>query len=226
MNIRQYLHQEADFTPIDSGDAMGSIECNGMHVRFSGTIKATNLESSGPFGSHRFDHFDTRSETFGASQGSRNSQSTSPYSLVQGHTTPVASMAAYSEFGAATSTVSFDLANTANLSFLRAVPQPKRSHSHGIGKKHKAKRLSGKYDPENHEIMRLRQEENLDFQQIAGRLNKARCKNGGKDDLTDNAIYSRYTRNAPLIAQMRNERFVPTAKVSTISSLTEQHAYF
>ena len=51
------------------------------------------------------------------------------------------------------------------------------------------------------------------FQEIAHRLNKARYKNGGKDDLTDNAIYSRYTRNAPLIAQRRNEKFVPTAKV-------------
>lgn len=84
-----------------------------------------------------------------------------------------------------------------------------------IGKMHKGRRLNGKYDPENHEIMRLRQDEDLDFQDIAERLNEERRTNGGRDDLTDNAIYSRYTRNAPLIAQMKNEKFVPTAKVSS-----------
>ena len=122
-------------------------------------------------------------------------------------------MSIHSDLVGAASTVSLDMANPSYLPLPRTVPQLKRSHSHTVGKKHKGKRLSGKYDPENHEIMRLRQEENLDFQEIADRLNKARYKNGGKDDLTDNAIYSRYTRNAPLIAQMRNEKFIPAAKV-------------
>ena len=92
----------------------------------------------------------------------------------------------------------------------------KRSHKRAFGKYSKGKRPSGKYDPENHEIVRLRQEENLDFQEIADRLNEARSHNGGKGDLTDNAIYSRYTRNGPLIAQLKNEKFVPTAKVCIV----------
>ena len=192
-------------------------------MKFFGTVKATYLESSSSFASQQSDHYDITSEAFDSSPGSRSSQSTPSYSVIQGHAAPVAPMAPYSDIlGPTPPTVTFNIPDTSFLPLSRPVPQLKRSHGHTLGKKHKGNRLSGKYDPENHEIMRLRQEENLDFKEIADRLNETRYKNGGKADFTDNAIYSRYTRNAPLIAQMKNEKFVPTAKVRFIGLDSEQ----
>ena len=204
--------QETHFNGFaKSGD---SFEGNNVvDPRISSADKAIGSETSKSSERQQSLNFNPVTEMSGSSQGSYSSQSTSLNSSIQGNNAPVASMIDTSGFLGAASTESNNAGLTAHLPIPLTAPQLKRSYSTAIGKMCKGRRLNGKYDPENHEIMRLRQEENLDFQEIANKLNEARYKTGGKDELTDNAVYSRYTRNAPLIAQMRNEKFVPTAKV-------------
>ncbi|KAF2427230.1 hypothetical protein EJ08DRAFT_651510 [Tothia fuscella] len=60
------------------------------------------------------------------------------------------------------------------------------------------------HDPENHEIKRLRCEERLPWNEIAERLNRERVLNG-KSRLSEAAIYSRFVRNSPLIAQVKGD---------------------
>ena len=60
----------------------------------------------------------------------------------------------------------------------------------------------------NHDIYRLRQE-NKHFHEIADIINNARPANGKPLDLTGNAVYGRYKRNATLIAAARGEIFKP-----------------
>ena len=93
----------------------------------------------------------------------------------------------------------------------RSASQLKRSLSEFQGRAASGKRLTGEYDPENREILRLRQEENKEFDEIAQILNKKRVKTGTAPVLTANAIYSRYKRNGPLIAASEGKEFLPTA---------------
>ncbi|KAK3721694.1 hypothetical protein LTR37_002859 [Vermiconidia calcicola] len=60
-------------------------------------------------------------------------------------------------------------------------------------------------DPINISIYNLRKEGRT-WDDIAARTNKA-CNLTGDDDLTSNACYSRFTRNAPLVARHRGEEF-------------------
>ena len=93
-----------------------------------------------------------------------------------------------------------------------AASQLKRSFSQYRGRAPSGKRLTGENDPENREILRLRQEEDLEFEAIARILNEQRVKKGTSPHLTPNAIYSRYKRNGPLIAASEGRQFVPTSK--------------
>ena len=68
---------------------------------------------------------------------------------------------------------------------------------------------SAHHDPENHEIKRLR-DMGLSWGEIAEQLNKQRIKSGRLPGLTENAIYSRYMRNAPKIAAAKGQQW--TAK--------------
>lgn len=70
-------------------------------------------------------------------------------------------------------------------------------------------RPNAEHDPENHEIKRLREEEGLKWGEIAELLNKQRVKAGRVPGLTENAIYSRYMRNAPRIAASNGEIWTP-----------------
>lgn len=88
----------------------------------------------------------------------------------------------------------------------------KRSFSEVSGRTPSGKRLTGENDPENREIMRLRQEDNLDFDEIARVMNKNRVKVHLPATFTPNAIYSRYKRNGPLIAAADGKEFVPAAR--------------
>lgn len=184
---------------------------NMVDPRISSNRDVASSAAASHAGNQHCPSFDSATEVSGSSQGSISSQDTSFYSSIEACNAPVASMTDPAEFSGSSPT---EVSNSAIVPHPPTAGRLKRTYSvAAIGKLHKAKRLNGKYDPENHEIMRLRQEEDLDFQEIADRLNEERHKNGGRDDLTDNAVYSRYTRNAPLIAQMRNEKFTPTIKV-------------
>jgi hypothetical protein len=68
------------------------------------------------------------------------------------------------------------------------------------------KKVKGDLDPENHEIYRLRQND-MTFDAIAKKLNQMRVESGRVPNLTGNAIYGRYKRNAPLIAAANGGRF-------------------
>ena len=88
----------------------------------------------------------------------------------------------------------------------------KRSFSEISGRTPSGKRLMGENDPENREIMRLRQDENLEFDEIARIMNKNRVKAHLPATFTANAIYSRYKRNGPLIAASDGKEFVPAPR--------------
>lgn len=88
--------------------------------------------------------------------------------------------------------------------------QLKRSFIVASGHSVSGRKLTGEHDPENREIKRLRQDQNLGFDDIANELNQKRVSVGTAPDLTANAVYSRYKRNAPLIAAMDGEDFQPT----------------
>lgn len=72
------------------------------------------------------------------------------------------------------------------------------------------KKAKGDMDPENHEIYRLRQE-NKQFDEIAEIINNVRSSHGKPSNLTGNAIYGRYKRNATLIAAAKGEVYKPCA---------------
>jgi hypothetical protein len=64
-------------------------------------------------------------------------------------------------------------------------------------------------DPENYEIKRMRVEERMPWGAIADTLNKARIESGGNPTYTDAAVYGRFVRNAPRIAQVQGEYLNP-----------------
>ncbi|KAL9100592.1 MAG: hypothetical protein Q9163_004051 [Psora crenata] len=108
----------------------------------------------------------------------------------------------------------------------RSASQLKRSYSEAQGRAASGKRLTGENDPENREILRLRQDEQREFDDIANILNRKRVKNGIPPNLTANAIYSRYKRNGPLIAASDGKEFKPTEldKKSNGSSISFKKA--
>ena len=67
------------------------------------------------------------------------------------------------------------------------------------------------HDPENHEIKRLR-EEGLSWAEIEKEMNNQRVKTGRMPNLTENAVYSRYMRNAPRIAAANGEFWLPRTR--------------
>jgi hypothetical protein len=71
----------------------------------------------------------------------------------------------------------------------------------------KAKKRRVQDDPANHQIMRLRTELHYSWQLIANELNEESLKNGGHAHWTTAAVYSRFVRNAPLIAKMQGQTF-------------------
>lgn len=68
---------------------------------------------------------------------------------------------------------------------------------------------AAEHDPENHIIKKLRDDEGLKWGEIAELLNEKRIKAGRVPNFTDNAIYSRYFRNAPRIAALNGEAWEP-----------------
>jgi len=58
-------------------------------------------------------------------------------------------------------------------------------------------------DSENHLIMKLRTEENHSWAAITEVLNKERIKAGGDPNWTQAAVYSRFTRNGPGVAELQ-----------------------
>lgn len=65
------------------------------------------------------------------------------------------------------------------------------------------------HDPENYEIKRLRQDERLQWGDIARTMNEQRVKEGKVPTWTGPAVYGRFVRNGPRIAQMQGETFNP-----------------
>jgi hypothetical protein len=63
------------------------------------------------------------------------------------------------------------------------------------------------HDPENHMIMNLRCNESYAWGAIAKILNQERVKQGGEPTWTEPAVYSRFKRNAPKIAEMNGQPF-------------------
>lgn len=91
----------------------------------------------------------------------------------------------------------------------------KRSLSIATGKNAAGNvRVVAELDPENQEIVRLHQNDNLNWSQIAKRLNQKRIAVGREPSLTPNAIYSRYSRNAPRIAAAKGEIWDPEQVVN------------
>ncbi len=100
----------------------------------------------------------------------------------------------------------------------------KRSFSIAMGQNPSGTmKVLAEHDPENHEIKRLR-EEGYKWSEIAERLNKQRVAAGKVPGLTDNAVYSRYTRNAPRIAAAQGEVWDPTTIGPHPSKKTEPMA--
>jgi hypothetical protein len=71
------------------------------------------------------------------------------------------------------------------------------------------KKRSVEKDPENHIIKRLRCDDRYSWGAIAEILNEERIKQGGNPSWTSAAVYGRFTRNAPRIAQLQGETFDP-----------------
>lgn len=84
-------------------------------------------------------------------------------------------------------------------------------------------KVLAEHDPENHEIKRLR-EKGLKWGEIAEQVNKQRVAAGKVPGLTDNAVYSRYTRNAPRIAAAKGEVWDPKTVGPHPSKKTEPMA--
>jgi len=73
---------------------------------------------------------------------------------------------------------------------------------------HVAKRAYGVTDPENLEIVRMKEEELLTFKEIAKRLNAERVRKGHAAGLTACGVTSRYARCAPVIFAANGIEFV------------------
>ena len=84
-------------------------------------------------------------------------------------------------------------------------------------------KVLAEHDPENHEIKRLR-ERGYKWSEIAEKVNKQRVAAGKVPGLTDNAVYSRYTRNAPRIAAAQGEVWDPKTVGPHPSKKTEPMA--
>ena len=84
-------------------------------------------------------------------------------------------------------------------------------------------KVLAEHDPENHEIKRLR-EQGHKWSEIARKVNKQRVAAGKFPGLTDNAVYSRYTRNAPRIAAAQGEVWDPKTVGPHPSKKTEPMA--
>ncbi|KAH7128659.1 hypothetical protein B0J11DRAFT_484719 [Dendryphion nanum] len=69
----------------------------------------------------------------------------------------------------------------------------------------KRRRLPVETDPENILIKTLRTEHSMDWTSIANYLNRERQKRGEPQTMTQPAVYSRFVRNAPKIAQVNGE---------------------
>ena len=70
------------------------------------------------------------------------------------------------------------------------------------------KPMRAEFDPINQEIMRLRQE-NRHFYEVAAIINQQRIAQGKVPDLTSDACYGRYKRNAAMIAAVQGVEFKP-----------------
>ncbi|KAI9873690.1 MAG: hypothetical protein M1830_010715 [Pleopsidium flavum] len=100
----------------------------------------------------------------------------------------------------------------------------KRSFSVAMGQNPSGTmKVLAEHDPENHEIKRLR-ERGLKWGEIAEQVNKQRVTAGKVPGLTDNAVYSRYTRNAPRIAAAKGEVWDPKTVGPHPSKKTEPMA--
>lgn len=84
-------------------------------------------------------------------------------------------------------------------------------------------KVLAEHDPENHEIKRLR-EKGYKWSEIAHKVNRQRVAVGKFPGLTDNAVYSRYTRNAPRIAAAQGEVWDPKTVGPHPSKKTEPMA--
>lgn len=84
-------------------------------------------------------------------------------------------------------------------------------------------KVLAEHDPENHEIKRLR-EQGYKWSEIAYKVNRQRVAAGKVPGLTDNAVYSRYTRNAPRIAAAQGEVWDPKTVGPHPSKKTEPMA--
>ena len=84
-------------------------------------------------------------------------------------------------------------------------------------------KVLAEHDPENHDIKRLR-EQGHRWSEIADKVNKQRVAAGKIPGLTDNAVYSRYTRNAPRIAAAQGEVWDPKTVGPHPSKKTEPMA--
>ncbi|KAF2760594.1 hypothetical protein EJ05DRAFT_290163 [Pseudovirgaria hyperparasitica] len=74
---------------------------------------------------------------------------------------------------------------------------------------HYSKRSMPEHDPENHEILRLRTIEKLQWSEIARLLNADRAAAGIPGLLTDAAVYGRFVRNGPRIAALEGKELDP-----------------
>lgn len=96
----------------------------------------------------------------------------------------------------------------------------KRTFVQAMGRASANRKLTGELDPENQDILRLRQEESKSFEDIAHILNDKRLSAGLQPNLSANAVYSRYKRNGPLIAAAAGKVFKPTEL-----DKTSKHSY-
>jgi hypothetical protein len=71
------------------------------------------------------------------------------------------------------------------------------------------KRILPEHDPENYEIKRLRCEEKMSWGEIAQNMNDLRVATGKAPTFTEAAVYGRFVRNGPRIAQVTGEEFSP-----------------
>lgn len=74
------------------------------------------------------------------------------------------------------------------------------------------KRGYGAYDPENVEIVNLKETTDMSFAQIADYLNKKRVDDGRNPTLTMTGVNGRYNRTAPVLFETQGKVFIPLSK--------------
>lgn len=74
------------------------------------------------------------------------------------------------------------------------------------------KRGYGANDPENVDIVNLKEHRHLSFPEIVELLNNRRIERGRNPSLTVCGVTSRYNRNAPLLFASQGRKFVPLSK--------------